>query len=75
MWGGAELYRLTGNEKVGQAVQKLMDFFSDVQHETGFWLNSTLYKTPQEQPFPSKLDGVQEFTSEISDSLFNLAEG
>ncbi len=73
MWGGAELYRLTGNEKVGQAVKKLMDFFSEAQHETGFWLNSTLYKTPEEQPFPSKLDGVQEFASEISDSLFNLA--
>lgn len=75
MWGGAELYRLTGNEKVGQAVKKLMDFFCEVQHETGFWLNSTLYKTPEEQPFPSKLDGVQEFTGEISDSLFNLAGG
>lgn len=75
MWGGAELYRLTGNKKVGQAVKKIMDFFSEVQHETGFWLNSTLYKTPEEQPFPSKLDGVQEFTGEISDSLFNLADG
>ena len=75
MWGGAELYRMTGNEKVGQAVKKIMDYFSDAQHETGFWLNSTLYKTPEEQPFPSKLDGVQEFTGEISDSLFNLAGG
>jgi hypothetical protein len=75
MWGGADLYRLTGNEKVGKAVKKIMDYFSQAQHETGFWLNSTLYKSADEQPFASKLDGVQEFTGEISDSLFNLAWG
>ena len=60
MWGGADLYRLTGDARVLAVVEQLLQNFVASQFESGLWVHSLWYESPVEQPFSAALDLVQE---------------
>jgi hypothetical protein len=73
MWGGGDLYRLTGDRKVLEVVEQLLHYFITSQYESGLWVHTLWYADPAEQPFSAALDLVQELTAEISDTVYNLS--
>ena len=74
MWSGGDLYRQTGDRSVLEVVERLLHFFVDSQFESGLWVHTLWYRSPDEQPFAAALDLVQELTAEISDTVYNLAD-
>ena len=73
MWGGAELYRHTGQEKAGKAVCRIMEAICDGQDPSGAWLHRLWYKDLKEQDLAMTLDCVQEMCLEITDVIFDLS--
>jgi hypothetical protein len=73
MWGGGDLYRLTGDARTLAVVERLLQHFVASQFESGLWVHSLWYESPEEQPFSAALDLVQELTAEISDTVYNLS--
>lgn len=72
MWGGAELYRHTGDRRVGQVAGRILEAICDGQDPSGAWLHRLWYKNLEEQSFAMTLDCVQEMYLEITDVMFDL---
>lgn len=73
MWGGAELYRHTGDEKVGIAVCRILEMICDTQDSSGTWLVKLWYDDLKNQSFAMSLDVAQEMGIELSDVIFDMA--
>jgi len=73
MWGGAELYRHTGQENIKQAVCRIMEAICDSQDPSGTWLHRLWYDDLKDQSFAMSLDCVQEMCLEITDIIYDLA--
>lgn len=72
MWGTAELYRQTGEQKYYEAATRYLSHLVDTQSNEGVWIHTLWYKSIDEQPFQATLDLVQEYVSEFNDTLFAL---
>ena len=73
MWGGAELYRLTGERKHGQDAKRILDRFCETQQEWGGWVHNLWFSSAEEQPFGATVDIINELCGEITETVFNLA--
>ena len=73
MWGGAELYRHTGEARYGETAVRILEWMCDSQRPWGGWVHWLWYATDDEQPFSAALDLVQELCGEMSDTLFDLS--
>lgn len=75
MWGGADLYRLTGEQRFADTAGRIFDWFCESQDPSGLWVHGLLYAKPEDQPLAGSFDIVQELSAEISDTLFELTGG
>jgi hypothetical protein len=75
MWGGAELYRHTGDPRYYQTAVRILEWMCDSRRPWGGWVHWLWYNSDEEQPFPAALDLVQELCGEMSDTLFELSSG
>ena len=73
MWGGAELYRHTGEENVGRTVCRILQAICDGQDPSGTWLHKLWYKDLEAQSFAISLDCAQELCLEITDVIYDLS--
>ena len=73
MWGGAELYRITGNREHGETAKRILDHFCRTQHEAGPWVHTIWFKSIDEQPFGATTDIINELAGEICETVFNLS--
>ena len=73
MWGGAELYRHTGDARYAETATRILDWICDSQREWGGWVHTLWYEKEEDQPFPATLDLVQEYCGEINDVVFDLS--
>lgn len=72
MWAGAQLFRLTGEQRFADTAERILDWFCQSQHPSGLWVHGLWYARPEDQPLAGSLDIVQELCAEISDTLFEL---
>ncbi|MCW5977402.1 MAG: hypothetical protein KIT09_04960 [Bryobacteraceae bacterium] len=72
MWGGAELYRHTGERRFGETAARILDWFVESQRPWGGWVHYLWYKDDDQQPFSAALDLAQELCAEMMDALFDL---
>lgn len=73
MWGGGELYRLTGERACGQGAKRILDRFCETQQEWGGWVHTLWFSSAEEQPFGASVDIINELCGEISETVFNLS--
>ena len=72
MWAGAELYRLTGEERFAQTALRILDFYSESQSPAGSWVHKLWYNDDSAQTIEWSADMTLEFMGEISDVIFDL---
>lgn len=73
MWAGAELYRITGEEKYALTALRILDFYKNTQNPSGSWTHTLWYKNEDEQSFCWTADITFEYGAEISDVLFDFS--
>jgi hypothetical protein len=73
MWGGAELYRHTGDARYRETATRILEWMCDSQRPWGGWVHWLWYRDDEAQPFSAALDLVQELCAEMSDTLFDLS--
>lgn len=72
MWAGAELYRLTGEERFSRTALRILDFYCDSQSPEGNWVHKLWYEDESAQTVEWSADITLEYMAEISDVLFDL---
>jgi len=73
MWGGAELFRHSAEDRVGKAVCRIMEAICDAQDPSGAWLHRLWYNDLKDQSLAMSLDCVEEMCLEITDVIFDLS--
>lgn len=72
MWAGAELFRLTGEEKFAQTALRILDFYSESQSAAGSWVHKLWYDDDSDQTLEWSADMTLEFMGEISDVIYDF---
>jgi hypothetical protein len=73
MWGGAELYRHTGERRFAETAERIFDSLCQSQNPSGFWVHTVWGGRPEAQPLTSSIDIAQELCAEMLDTMFELS--